>query len=135
MHLTHSSLPLFDRFVEVPGIRLTALEALQLSLRLDLTRLFNARNGMTVSAYLDGAPTPRDYGLPDTLALSAQLAADLQRWELVLTRAIAIYEPRLIHVRVTVMPDAANSTSARVAIAALAQLRGQLCQFHFDTTL
>lgn len=137
MHLPphHSPLPLFDRFADGPGVQLTAMEALQLSLRLDLTRLFNARNALTIRAYLDGAPTSRDYGLPDTLGLSARSATDLQQWEQVLTRAIALYEPRLSQVRVKVTPDPARPAAARATIAALASVEGQPCPFHFDTGL
>ena len=131
--------PLFNRFSgtasEPAGVRLTPAEALQLSLQLDLTRLFNVRNSMTVAAFLDGTPTPFDYGLPDTLALSTGSASDLQRWELVILRAIALYEPRLIQVRVAVAPDRFHPTVARVSIMALAAVGRELCQFHFDTAL
>jgi len=135
----HPPLPLFDRFGAGPadgaGVRLSALEALQMSLELDLTRLFNTRNALSIEQFLEGAPTALDYGLPDTLRLSPQSSTDLQRWALVILHAVALYEPRLVQVHVTVMPDAARPNTARVVIAAAASLRGRLCQFHFDTAL
>jgi len=132
-------LPLFDRFSgrldELSGVRLSPVEALQFSLQLDLTRLFNARNGLTIPAFLAGAGSALDYGLPDTLHLSAQSNGDLQRWELVIARAIALYEPRLINVRVAVTPERARPTAARVNIMALAAVAEQLCQFQFEAAL
>ena len=132
-------IPFFDRFKLAPsepaGVRLTPAEALQLSLQLDLTRLFNVRNSLTIEQFLNGAPTSLDYGLPDTLVLSTQSATDLQRWELVVLRAIALYEPRLIQVRVAVAPDRFKPSVARVMIIALAAVEQELCQFHFETAL
>lgn len=132
-------IPLFDRFkgqLSAPsGVRLPPAEALQLSLQLDLTRLFNVRNSLTIAQYLEGAPTALDYGLPDTLVLSAQSATDLQRWEEVVMRAIALYEPRLTQVRAAVTPDRFNPSVARVMIMGLAAVDQELSQFHFDTVL
>lgn len=141
MHTRHSGapLPLFDRFSgrldELSGVRLSPVEALQFSLQLDLTRLLNARNRLTITQFLAGDPTALDYGLPDTLHLSAQSHTDVQRWELVIARAIALYEPRLINVRVAVTPERAKPTAARVSIMALAAVDEQLCQFQFDAGL
>jgi type VI secretion system protein ImpF len=141
MHLlpAGSPLPLFDRFqgpsAERSGVQLTAAEALRLSLHLDLTRLFNVRNRLSIAQFLADGPSSLDYGLPDTLGLSPGSSTDLQRWELVITRAIALYEPRLMQVRVKVMPDTHKPTVARVVISALAALERQLCQFHFDAVL
>jgi type VI secretion system protein ImpF len=90
---------------------------------------------MTIADFLTGTPTSLEYGLPDTLILSAQSATDLQRWELVILRAIALYEPRLIQVRVAVAPDRFRPTLARLTIMALAAVGRELCQFHFDTAL
>lgn len=130
-------LPLFDRFSGGPGessgVRLSPVEALQYSLQLDLTRLFNARNMLTIAQFLSDAPTTLDYGLPDTRHLSAQSNTDLQRWELVIARAIALYEPRLCHVRVAVTADRAKPTAARMTIMALAAVDEQLTQFQFQT--
>jgi len=132
-------LPLFDRIGAATkprqGVRMTPIEALQLSLRLDLVRLFNTRNGLTIAQFLGGGPTSLDYGLPDTLALSPQSATDLQCWERVITRAILLYEPRLRQVQVTVTQDAARPAMARVVIAATATAAGQASRFDFDASL
>lgn len=132
-----SLLPLFDRFSEaepVDGHLLTA-NALQQSIQHDLLRLFNVRNALTIDQFLTGAPTSLDYGLPDTLALSPQSATDLQRWEQVIARALALYEPRLHNTVVGVKPDASRPTAARVTIGAVASLGNQLCQVHFEVVL
>lgn len=131
--------PLFDRIGGAPvaraGVRLTPTEALQLSLRLDLVRLFNARNGLTIAQFLGGGPTALDYGLPDTLALSTRSATDLECWERVIMRAILLYEPRLRQVRVKVTQDVARPATARVVISASAVAAGQASLFHFDAAL
>ena len=129
-------LPRFARFCAVAlacsGVRLTPSEALQLSLRLDLVRLFNARNGLTIAQFLGGGPTALDYGLPDTQALSPYSGADLRCWERVITRAIVLYEPRLRQVRVEVTQDGARPATARVAICATATGADEAGVFRFD---
>lgn len=131
-------LPLFDRFggpLSAPDVALTPVQALRLSLRRDLTRLFNVRNRLTVDEFLNGAPTSLDYGLPDTLHLSAQSATDLQRWQQVVVRAIALYEPRLRQVTVKVAPAADWPTMAWAQIAATAILGGERVHFQFEAGL
>jgi type VI secretion system protein ImpF len=131
-------LPLFDRFggpLSESSEALPPADALQLSLRYDLTRLFNVRNRLTVDEFLTGAPTSLDYGLPDTLHLSAQSATDLQRWQQVIVRAIALYEPRLRQVTVKVAPSADWPTMAWVAITATAILGSERLQFEFEAGL
>ncbi|HEX8609699.1 MAG TPA: type VI secretion system baseplate subunit TssE [Telluria sp.] len=134
-----SLVPLFDRLggdlVASADGRMLDAAGLQQSLQHDLVRLFNVRNVLTIEQFLGDVPTVLDYGLPDTLALSPQSASDLRRWELVMTRAIALYEPRLSQVRVLVTPDASNPMAARVTIGAAVALGQQLCQVHFDVVL
>lgn len=134
-----SLVPLFDRLggdlaASADGRMLDAA-GLQHSLQHDLVRLFNVRNALTIEQFLGDVPTVLDYGLPDTLVLSPQSASDLRRWELVMERAIALYEPRLSQVRVLVTPDASTPMAARVAIGAAVALGRQLCQVHFDVVL
>ena len=138
MHAQHASspLPLFDRFASAaPDRHPSGVERLRASLRYDLTRLFNTRNALTIAQFMSDTPTPFNYGMPDTLALSAQAAPDLQRWELVITRAIALYEPRLIQLRVKAAPVPLHPAAVHVSISAMAQCSGQLCQFAFETRL
>lgn len=138
-HPAGSIVPLFDRLGAEPAAsgdgRTLDAHGLQQSLQLDLTRLFNIRNGLTIEQFLGDAPTSLSYGLPDTLALSPQSQGDLARWELVIARAIDLYEPRLSRVTVQVKPDRSNPMSARVTIAAAVALGRQLCQVHFDVLL
>lgn len=141
MHATPagSLVPLFDRLggelaASADG-RVLDADGLRHSLQLDLVRLFNVRNGLSVAQFLGEAPTVLDYGLPDTLALSPQSSADLDLWQQVLARAIALYEPRLVRVTVRVAPDAHRPVAARVAIDAAAMLGRQLCQVQFDVVL
>ena len=133
------TVPMFDRLTGASAtstIRRTFdVASLQSSLQQDLIRLFNVRNGLTIDQFFGDAPTTLHYGLPDTLILSPQSETDLQRLELVITRAIALYEPRLIQARVQATPDPDKPTSARVTISALAALNRQLCQVHFDLVL
>lgn len=132
-------LPLFDRLssdiAPTADGRMLDGGGLQQSLHQDLVRLFNVRNGLSIEQYLGDAPTSLDYGLPDTLALSPQSNGDLRRWELVVARAIALYEPRLSLVRVLVTPDRGNPAAARVSIGAAVAVGCQLCQVHFDVVL
>lgn len=137
--ITASLVPFFDRLAGGPAYspdgRLLDGSGLQQSLQLDLLRLFNIRNAMTVQEFLTGDPTVLDYGLPDMLALSAQSDQDLQTWARVLERSIALYESRLSHVRVAVRPDAARPTAAQVSIVAAVKLGTQLCRVDFDVAL
>lgn len=137
--ITASPVPLFDRLAggldASPDGRLLDGPALQRSLQLDLLRLFNVRNAMTIQEFLTGDPTVLDYGLPDALALSAQSDQDLVTWAGVIERAIALYETRLSRVRVTVVPDRARPTAARVGIVAAVRLGQQLCRVEFKVEL
>ncbi|QJE01561.1 type VI secretion system baseplate subunit TssE [Massilia forsythiae] len=137
--ITAALVPLFDRLAggacASPDGRLLDGGGLQQSLQLDLMRLFNVRNAMTVREFLDGDPTVLDYGLPDMLSLSAQSDQDLLTWAGVLERSIALYEPRLAHVRVTVTPDRTRPSTARAVIVAAVRLGQQLCRVDFDMAL
>jgi type VI secretion system protein ImpF len=134
-----SLVPLFDRLAgEMPASadgRVLDAAGLRHSLQQDLARLFNVRNGLTIDQFLGEAPSALHYGLPDTLGLSPQSSADLARWELVVARAIALYEPRLLRVSVRVAPEPGKPASARVTIGAAVALGQQLRQIHFDVVL
>ncbi|MYM32061.1 type VI secretion system baseplate subunit TssE [Duganella sp. CY15W] len=136
--ITASLVPLFDRITGMHASadgRLLDGGGLQHSLQQDLLRLFNVRNGLTIKEFLEGDPTVLDYGLPDMLALSAQSDQDLVTWSSVLERGIALYEPRLSHVRVQVLSNPARPFAAHAAIAAVVALGQQLCRVNFDVVL
>ncbi len=130
-----SPLPLFDRLAGKLNASADGWVlhegGLQHSLREDLVRLFNARNGLTIEQFLGDCPTALHYGLPDTLGLSPQSATDLARWELVVARAIKLYEPRLTNVHVHITPDDSHHTAARIDIEAVVALGWHLCHVHF----
>lgn len=134
--LSGSLVPLFDgkggELLEAANSRVFDASGLRSSLRQDLLRLFNMRNGLSVEQFLAGSPTEFHYGLPDTLVLSPESKADLKRLELVITRAIALYEPRMTRVRVQSACDPHQPWLARMSIVALAALNRKLCEVHFD---
>ena len=76
-------IPLFDRIAGFSEAsfdgRLMDGQGLRLSLLRDMARLFNARNGLSVEAFLASEPSVLDYGLPDLLSLSPQSALDLAK--------------------------------------------------------
>lgn len=134
--ITASLVPLFDRLAGALHIsadgRLLDGAGLQQSLQRDLLRLFNVRNAMSIRDFLEGEPTVLDYGLPDLLTLSAQSDVHLHTWARVLERSIALYEPRLSHVRVQTMRDPARPAAAHATITAVATLGQQQCRVNFD---
>jgi type VI secretion system protein ImpF len=131
--------PLFDRLTKLDDAgeesRVPDAAGLSYRLRNDLVRLFNVRNGATIEQYLETAQTPVNYGLPDTMGLCPQSVNDLQRLELVVVRAIALHEPRLIQARVIAKPDPVRPAAALITISALATLSRQLQQVQFDLVL
>jgi type VI secretion system protein ImpF len=138
--ITASLVPLFDRLTGMPHAspdgRLLDGGGLQHSLQLDLLRLFNVRNGLTIQQFLDADdPTVLHYGLPDMLRLSPQSDQDLATWSQVLARSLALYEPRLSHVRIDVRPDPARPYAARAGIAAVVMLGQQQCRVDFAVAL
>lgn len=135
-YVSASSVPLFDRLSgsapESADGRLLDAGGLEASLRRDLSRLFNVRNGLTIDEFLASEGTVLDYGLPDLLALSAQSDADLQRLADVVARGIALFEPRLSHVQVSARPDRSTGHGARVLISAAVAVGRELCRVDFD---
>lgn len=127
--------PLFARLrselIAPADDEMTESDRLQYSLRQDMIRLFNVRNGLTIEQFLSGSPTALHYGLPDTLGLSPQSAADIARWELVVARAIALYEPRLSQVHVHITHDSQRPAAARVNIDAAVALGLHLSRVYF----
>lgn len=137
MHLDPiaAPLPLFDRFSEPHDSAFSVGAALQQSLQHDLTRLFSVRNSMSIPQFLGADTTALDYGLPDTMHLSPQSTTDQQTLALVIAQALALYEPRLIHVDVVVRPDRDRPCMARLTIIAQAVVARRLRAFQFDAAL
>lgn len=137
--ITASLVPLFDRLTGVLHAsqdgRLLDAGGLQHSLQLDLARLFNVRNSLTIQQYLACEPSVLHYGLPDTLILSPYSQLDCDLWASVLARCMAMFEPRLSHVQVQVAQDMSKVYGACATIAAAVMLGQQLCRVNFDVAL
>jgi type VI secretion system lysozyme-like protein len=132
-------IPLFDRIAGFSEAsfdgRLMDAHGLRLSLMRDLGRLFNARNGLSVEAFLASEPSVLDYGLPDLLSLSPRSSLDLGKVAQVVSHGIALYEPRLSHVEVKAQRDPESTGGARVTIAAAVNTGNQLCRVDFDVMM
>jgi type VI secretion system lysozyme-like protein len=132
-------IPLFDRITGFSEAsfdgRLMDAHGLRLSLLRDLGRLFNARNGLTIEAFLASEPSVLDYGLPDLLSLSPRSRVDLDQVAQVVKHGITLYEPRLSHVEVKADLDTARHNAARVTIAAAVNTGEQLCRVDFDVVM
>jgi len=131
--------PLFDRLAEMADAawdgHLLEADVLQQSVLNDLSRLFNSRNGLTIAEFLGDRTSSLHYGLPDTLRLSPQSCTDLAQWEVVVARAIALFEPRLTQLSVKVEPVPEKPNSALIRISGTVPLGRQQHQLHFDCVL
>ena len=136
---TSAPMPLFDRLcgklLATADDEMPHSDGQQHSLRRDMVRLFNVRNGLTIEQFLSDSPTALHYGLPDTLGLSPQSAADIARWQLVVARAIALYEPRLSQVHVHITHGNQHPATARVNIDAAVALGWHLSRVYFHVVL
>ena len=118
------ALPLFDKLGEhltvAPNESDQALSAdgLEASVARELSRLTTSRSRIPLAEFQEATLTVLDYGIPDTLALSALSERDKALISEALERAIKVFEPRLTQVEVTVLPSATGKTVARYMIAA-----------------
>jgi type VI secretion system protein ImpF len=118
------AIPLFDKLDQ----RLTAganetdqvlsADGLEASVARELARLTNSRSRIPLSEFQEATLTVLDYGIPDTLARSALSERDKSVISEALQRAIAVFEPRLTQIEVTVVPGASGKTVARYMISA-----------------
>lgn len=101
---------LFERLVDedphTPGeaqpFRIYGVGALRASVGRELMRLLNTRCPRLGGVVNEADRTILDYGIPDFAHLSAGSDTDTQQLARILERTIAIYEPRLKNVQVTV---------------------------------
>lgn len=135
-YVTASPVPLFDRLAfpapQSADGRLLDAAGLQASVRLDLSRLLNVRNALSIEAFLQSEGTVLHYGLPDLLSLSSQSDADLERLAEVVAHGIALYETRLSQVQIKARADPATHTGVRLSIAAAVSVGHQMCRVDFD---
>jgi len=113
---------LFDRLCaadSVPAQKQTPVAGeLRDSLRRELLRLLNTRNGLSRAQFLACEGSVLHYGLPDLLGLCPQSDADLQGVSQLVARGIRLFEPRLTDVRVQARRDPANAVRARLTVSA-----------------
>jgi type VI secretion system protein ImpF len=136
----NSCMPLFDRLETIHADHMrgqdTDRSRLLHSLEKSLVRIFSVRSRLTVSEFLDRRQqSALDYGVPDTLAFSPASGEHLKRLELVIGRAIALYEPRLMHAQVKVVSNPQNSSAVNVTIAASVAMGQQLSHVDFALLL
>lgn len=138
-YLRASHVPLFDRLCmpdpALPQGRLLAGRDLQESLRRDLQRLLNTRNGQTIDQFLDGQGSVLQYGLPDVGGLSALSDSDLEVLARVVAHGIRLYEPRLSGAIVTARPDFQRPGHVWLSIAGSAVIAQVLQRVDFEMTL
>ncbi len=130
---------MFDRLCggDGPSSQTRVLEGpdLRASLRRDLLRLLNSRNGLTIAGFLEAEGSVWHYGLPDLLGLSVQSDGDLQVMADVVGHAIGLFEPRLSAVTVRARRDPRRPERACVTVSAQALLGRSLQRVDFDMAL
>lgn len=93
-------------------------QGLRESLRRELLRLLNTRNGLSRVQFLACEGSVLHYGLPDLLGLCPQSDADLQGVSQLVAHGIRLFEPRLSEVQVQAWRDPADAARARLTVRA-----------------
>lgn len=134
-----SLLPLFDRLcsdsVDVIDEVLLDSRGLMRSLQVDLARLLNTRNGLTIDQFLKAELGVLQFGLPDVTGLWPSSKHDRDRLADVIAHALASFEPRLSLVTIEVAVDPDSPARARVSVAAAVRLGRQLRRVDFRLAL
>lgn len=111
---------LFDRLCaadSVPAQKQTSVaEGSRESLRRELLRLLNTRNGLSRAQFMACEGSVLHYGLPDLLGLCPQSDADLQGVSQLVAHGIRLFEPRLSDVRVQAWRDPTDAARARLTV-------------------
>jgi len=135
-----SSVPLFDRLGYVGSTAsgpsaLLSPEQLQLSIGREMANLLNTRSSCTADEFLLCDGTTLDYGVPDMGHLSPQSADDLMVLEVIVKRAIGLFEPRLRDVKVQANVSGMTSGRPNLAISGLVSIDMKLMQLNFELQL
>ena len=113
---------LFDRLCAADSVsapkQTPVAQGLRESLRRELLRLLNTRNGLSHAQFLVCEGSVLHYGLPDLLGLCPQSDADLQGVSQLVEHGIRLFEPRLSDVRVQAWRDPADAARARLTVRA-----------------
>ncbi len=118
---------LFERLVdqdpqrpaEPQPFRMYSAGFLRASVGQELIRLLNTRCPRGRGPANEVDRTILDYGIPDFSHMAATSDTDAHQLARVLERAIAIYEPRLREVRVTITPSIKSQTAVTGVIEAM----------------
>lgn len=138
-YIIASHVPLFDRFQgsyesSLDG-RILDINGLRSSISLELSRLFNVRNSLSINEYLSTELTVLQYGLPDLLTLSVQSVTDLDLLSAILKKALECFEPRLFDITINSKPNPKSLQSAVSEIFSSAYLGRQTCHISFNLSL
>ena len=118
---------LFERLVDedphTPGeaqpFRIYGVAALHASVGRELMRLLNTRCPRPGGPVDESDRTILDYGIPDFSYMSAGSDTDAHKLARILEQTIAVYEPRLRQVRVTIEPSKISKSAAVGCIEAM----------------
>jgi type VI secretion system protein ImpF len=122
---------------EGPQNRSQAMRQLKASLKRDLEWLLNTRRTPEEidEAELELQHSLFNYGLPDLSGFGVHSTQDQNRVLRMIEAAVAVYEPRIQGVRVTLEPVAPNSRTLRFQIQGLLRLDPAPERVTFDTVL
>lgn len=124
--------PLFERLCsDVDELMLDA-NGLQASIGREVGRVLNTRSRLSFDEFSDSTGGVIDYGMPDHSALSPQSDEDMRRLQQAVLQALARYEPRLIHTRVTVSDWPGKPARARITIDASVRLGLEMRRVQFE---
>jgi len=122
---------------EAQSARSQSIKELKDSIRRDLEWLLNSRRTPA-----EPPPAARElwrsvycYGLPDITGMALQSAEDQSRLAHTVEATIAIFEPRLLNVSVSLLPSNPGSRMLRFHIEALLRTDPAPARVSFDTTL
>lgn len=126
-------LPLFDRLCAPAGSGVEPLDArgLQASLARELGDLLGTRSRLSLARFADETGTVLDYGLPDFSSLSLRSQEDRDLLQRVITRAISCFEPRLLHIQVSIDDWAEHAEHALARISAAVRIGQELRRVQF----
>jgi len=123
---------------ELPSARFFSLHDLTQAVARDLEALLNTRQEAVEEVppeFAEVGHSLRTYGLPDFTALSLTNSQDRQRIRRALEQAIAVFEPRLDRVRVTVETPQQYEQALRFHVEALLRVEPAPIPVTFDAAL
>lgn len=132
-----ASIPLFERLQGGDTRQFGQIMSpaqLELSIGRELSRLLNTRSRLVMREFLGSSGTTLDYGIPDVSALSSRSQSDLDLLQSAITKAIAMYEPRLKNVVVRTAASATDATT-RVVISGAVTIDMKLKPLSFELQL